>query len=219
MIWCSGCSTSTIHVYARHLNTQEIDQVSKIFERVGYQVITNDLHFPENINSSAIIYSPFFEDPEAIDKILVLLEDNGWKITSASSLFAGNHWYRKNDVAILLIPDRLLSDGLFDLKNIAGAYDSNHCSTGAKLILDTDNTYEFTVEDDSGDEGYAKGSWKFTQYPYVELRSTNRSYYFYFSVEHDIISDNIGKVEITELLPENEYYFLPGCSFIRGIRT
>lgn len=61
----SGCSsTSTVHIFAKHLSEDELNKVQTTLKKNEYEVTVNHYDFPDSVKSSAIIYSPMHSDPE-----------------------------------------------------------------------------------------------------------------------------------------------------------
>ncbi|SNY43798.1 hypothetical protein SAMN06297280_0647 [Arsukibacterium tuosuense] len=215
-----ACSSTEIHLYSRYLTDDEVKRVTKKLEEANFKVIPNDLLFPETITHSSLIYSPFIRHDSAVGGLIGVLNEIGWSVQNASSLVSGNHWYSKNNVALLLLPDGFNpQEGLLS-QDIAHLYASRNCNTDIGLQLNKNNTYRLTFNTEDGDNNtQLNGRWRITGFPYIELKSNDEAWWFYFKIEQRIETDQIGSIEIVELLPVTEYELFPNCSFVYGVRN
>jgi len=219
----SACSSTKVHLYTRYLSVQEAEKVTEDLEELGFEIVSNSLAFPDGIEQSTLLYSPFVEGENSIEVLLNSLEASGWTISSIQPLFAGNHYYTKNSVGLLLLPDGgMLSDKVTS-QDIANEYESKKCRQSMKLKLNSDGSYQFNYltkknGEAKGETEQLTGTWQITSYPYIELTSQNKLWRFYYQVEKSIVADVVGKTDITELKPLDDHYTLPKCNFIYGVR-
>jgi len=92
----SACASTQIHLYRRYLSDQETISISAAIEQQGFDVITNTLAFPDEIQQSTLLYSPFIEKEDGVNVLLSSLESLGWEIPTVQALFTGNHFYTKD---------------------------------------------------------------------------------------------------------------------------
>ena len=100
-----ACSATKVHLYTRYLSAQETEGITKNLEGIGFDVIANTLVFPNEIQQSTLLYSPFVEGEDSLNVLIDTLDKMGWVIANVQPLFAGNHYYTKNSVGLLLLPD------------------------------------------------------------------------------------------------------------------
>jgi len=214
-----ACSSTKVHLYTRYLTDSEIKEISKELENADFDVIRNNLKFPDTIHESTLLYSPFIQDEDSLETITSTLTKLGWVITSVHSLVSGNHWYKKDSVGLFLLPEGGKQNDKIARQDLANVYESINCSTAVKVYLNSDQTYEFVfAEKDEEQTDHLTGTWKMRSSPYIELTSNNKMWWFYFNIEKKLETDKVSKIEIVELHPEDKYNFFPSCSFAYGIR-
>ena len=209
-----ACSSTKVHLYTRYLTEPEVEKIISKLEGSNFDVIPNKLSFPDTVYESTLLYSPFIQGEERLQSILNSLSELGWAVPSVHFLVSGNHWYQKDSVGLFLIPEGLKQKDKIAPQDLANTYESRNCSTSAKIILNTDQTYQLIFAKKSMQTDHLTGTWKMRSYPYIELTSNNEMWWFYFKIE----TDKVSKIEIVELHPEDKYKFFPNCSFVYGIR-
>jgi hypothetical protein len=215
-----ACSSTKVHLYTRYLSAEETQGVTQDLEALGFDVIANTLVFPDDIEQSTLLYSPFVEGENSINILTDSLYKSGWVVSSVKPLFSGNHYYTKNSVGLLLLPDGLVKNDQVTTQDLANEYVSKKCQSSIKLRLNSDATYQFLYSNNTYNENeQLKGNWQITSYPYIELISLNKAWRFYYEVYKSIESDVVGKIEVIELKPVDEQYTLPECSYVYGIRA
>lgn len=218
-VMLAGCSATEVHLYTRYLSEADIDKVTTTLEQANYKVTTNTHAFPDTVNQSTILYSPFIKDETHLQGLIGSLSDNGWVIPNVEMLKSGNHWYSKDNVGLFLLPDGVKPKDKVTTRDLASKYQSRNCDTLVALELNEDNTYELSYTNKAVTHSdHLKGSWKMRSYPYIELTSLNRQWWFYFEIEQKIETDKISEVSIIEFKPLNQYTSFPGCSFASGVR-
>jgi hypothetical protein len=194
--------------------------VTRDLEALGFDVIANTLVFPDDVEQSRLLYSPFVEGENSINVLIDSLDKSGWVVASVKPLFSGNHYYAQNSVGLLLLPDGVVKNDQVTTQDLANEYVSKKCQRSIKLRLNSDATYQFLYSNNTYNENeQLKGKWQITSYPYIELISLNKAWRFYYEVQKSIESDVVGKIEIIELKPVDEQYTLPECSYVYGIRA
>lgn len=214
-----GCSSTKVHLYTRYLSAQETEIITKNLAGNGFNVIPNTLVFPDDIQQSTLLYSPFVQGEDSVNILIETLADIGWVIPYVQPLFAGNHYYTKNSVGLLLVPDGGMQSDKVTSQDVANEYEGKTCDTAIKLRLNSDGTYQFSLPDKvQSQTEQLEGTWQITSYPYIELTSSNKGWRFYYEIQKSTKTDVVGKIEFIELKPIDDHYMLPNCSFVIGLR-
>ena len=100
-----ACSSTQVHLYTRYLSDTEIEKISLKLDESNFKVVTNTHSFPEEIQQSTLLYSPFIKGEKTLDVLINSLSDMGWAISNVEALVSGNHWYSKNSVGLFLLPE------------------------------------------------------------------------------------------------------------------
>ena len=215
-----GCSSSKVHLYSRYLSDAEIKRVSEEVEKLGFDVVTNTLSFPETINQSTLVYSPFINDDKNLDSLVNLLSQLDWPISNSELLVNGNHWFKKDSVGLFLLPEGIKQNDTIPTQDLVNEYEARGCDIPVKIKLYRDNTYQLIFATKSSDRiDHLEGTWKLRSYPYLELTSFNERWWFYFEIEQKTEVDKVSEIEIIELKPIDKYDFIPNCSFAYGQRS
>ncbi len=215
----SACSSTKVHLYTRYLSVQEADKVTEELEGVDFEIVSNSLAFPDGIEQSTLIYSPFVQGENTVNVLIDSLDKAGWVISSVKPIFSGNHYYTKNSIGLLLLPDGMMQSDKVTNQDIANEYESKACEPSIKLRLNSDASYQFLYSNAVPPQTeQLTGTWQITSYPYIELISSNKEWRFYYEIQNHIEVDVVGKVGITELKPVDDHYKLPKCSFVHGVR-
>ncbi|WP_057830464.1 hypothetical protein [Colwellia sp. TT2012] len=214
-----ACSASKVHLYTRYLSAQETEGITKNLEAHGFDVIANTLVFPDDVQQSTLLYSPFVEGENRVNVLIATLDKMGWTIANVQLLFAGNHYYTKNSVGLLLLPDGVRQSDKVTQQDLVNEYESKGCDTWIKLSLNSDASYQFLYLNKTDHQSeQLTGRWQITSYPYIELTSSNKMWRFYYEIQKSTITDVVGKIELIELKPVDEHYTWPKCSFVYGLR-
>jgi len=99
-----ACASKEVHLYRRYLSAPEIEKISSKLDESNVKVVTNTLTFPETINQSTLLYSPFIKGEKTLDILIESLSDLGWTVPNVEALVLGNHWYSKGSVGLFLLP-------------------------------------------------------------------------------------------------------------------
>ncbi|XPF94889.1 hypothetical protein ACM9HF_02435 [Colwellia sp. RE-S-Sl-9] len=214
-----ACSSTEVHLYTRYLSDIEIEKISLKLDQSNFNVVTNNLSFPETIHQSTLLYSPFIKGDKTLDTLINSLSEIGWTIPSVEALVSGNHWYSKNSVGLFLLPEGIKQKDKIANQDLANDYESRNCDTLVSLRINKDNTYLLTFANKTHERtDHLKGHWKIRSYPYIEFTSFNERWWFYFEIEQKVESDKVSKINIIELKPVDRYPFFPNCSFANGVR-
>ena len=218
-----SCSSTKVHLYTRYLSVVDTEAVTKNLEEVGFDVIANTLVFPDGIEQSTLLYSPFVEGENTLNILIDTLANIGWLVPNVQPIFAGNHYYTKNSVGLLLLPDGGRQSDKVTRQDLVNEYESENCQASMTLRLNSDASYQFLYLNKASAQSRKSeqltGSWQITSYPYIELTSLNKMWRFYYEIQKDIETDVVGKIEIIELKPVDDHYTLPKCSFLYGLRV
>lgn len=216
-IW--SCASTKVHLYTRYLSTEETENITNNLEERGFNVITNTLVFPDDIQQSTLLYSPFVEGENSLNILIESLATIGWDMPNVQPIFAGNHYYTKNSVGLLLLPDGGRQSDKMLRQDLANAYESKQCDASIQLKLNNDDSYQFLYPDKTDRQTeQLTGTWQITSYPYIELTSLNKIWRFYYEVQKNTITDVVGKIAVIELKPLDDHYTLPKCGFVYGLR-
>jgi len=212
-----------VHLYSRYLSPTQVNAVTSKLNELGFKVETNTLAFPDTVKQSTLVYSPFIESEQRLNSLIGDVEKLGWTLSRPQILMEGNHWYTKNNVGLFLLPEGARKKDSIAAQDLAHEYQTRQCAFTASIKLNRDSSYELSFSTSfkkliNTRADFIKGQWKITAYPYLELKSINNEWLFYFKINTKKIVDNIGKVNIIELIPEDNYTALPKCNYAYGIR-
>ena len=214
-----SCSSTKVHLYSRYLSEPEIEKITKNLEAHNFDVVVNTLDFPSDIQQSTLLYSPFVQGEGRVNVLIDSLDKTGWVIPNVQPLFSGNHYYTKNSVGLLLLPDGVMQSDSIAAQALVNNYKSQGCDMEVELTLRKNGNYLLKYSEKIYSQtDHLTGHWKVTSYPYAELSSDNKEWYFYFEIQNKTGVDVVGKIDITELKPVEKYYLLPNCSFVYGVR-
>ncbi|MEG3765360.1 hypothetical protein [Alteromonas sp. 14N.309.X.WAT.G.H12] len=217
-----GCSSQpTVFVYAKYLDNQQREDVTRTFEQSGkYQVELNEFDFPTSVTTNTLLYSLLLRDPDTIDAAADLSASAGFPIQRTQGLTQGNNWYTKNSMALFLLPAHLGSQAPFFVQDLVHDYLADNCDVAQSLTLAKDGTFslQFATPNHGATKESVHGTWKYRQYPFVELQSRDSPYAdFYFEIEQFRGADKVSEIDYLKLqllngsLPE-------GCAFLIGTR-
>jgi hypothetical protein len=147
IIWLiSACASTKVHLYTRYLSDNETEVVTKKLQGLGFGVISNNLVFPKNIEQSTLVYSPFVEGEDTINRLITSMAEQGWPIPSVQPIFAGNHYYTKNSLGLLLLPQGAKRHDQVHPQDMVNEYQSKDCNISLKLTLHNDASYQFSYQ-------------------------------------------------------------------------
>ncbi|PKH88094.1 hypothetical protein [Colwellia sp. Bg11-28] len=214
-----SCSSTKVHLYTRYLSEQQTGKITKILEEHDFEVIANTLSFPDDVQQSTLLYSPFVKGEDNLNILIDSLENLGWRLPIVKPLFAGNHYYTKNSVGLLLLPDGLKQSDKLLSQDLVNDYEAEKCEISVKLRLNRDETYQLSYSDvPFSQPEHLTGKWHIPSYPYIKLVSANKMWSFYFEIQKKTDIDLVSKVEIIELKPVDKHHVFPYCSFTYGVR-
>lgn len=218
-----SCSNTKVHLYSQYLNKQEVETISERLSSQNLTVVPNTLKLPNDINESTLLYSPLVENREVIELINTSLSELGWQINDVKPLVAGNHYYTKNSIALMLIPEGSVNIEKQQKLDVINTYNSQQCKNkkdqDIKLQLNADNSYQLIDTPTSKHTAHLTGTWQITGYPYIRLTASNNKWHHYFQIVKDEQSDQISKITTTTLKPLRQHHIYPKCHFIFGIRN
>ena len=212
----TGCAQAPkVHVYARYLNDDQIQTLSQQLRDADFQVEVNSHRFPDAIQGSSIVYSPLLRDPNQAERLRQLVEILGWEVDTIQPFSSGNHWFKKNNLGLFLVPDSVTNVGK-SARDIASRYKSHECEQRQILELIVDGHYRLT--DLSNGELIGEGQWRMRQYPYVELTSSYGYWSHYFVIAESLEQDQVSEINMTTLSPVQRYPDFTSCQFAIGVR-
>ena len=222
-ILLAGCASKpTVYVYAKYLSESQKKEVKEAFEESEqYQIILNDFDMPASISENTLLYSLLLRDPEFIALAEALSVEAGFPIKRTQGMTEGNHWYTKNSLALFLLPENNGSNLVLFKQDLINRYEGKQCENVTALNLESDGTFLLDVQPQSGGylEDSVKGTWKYRQYPFVELQKAGLTYAeYYFEIQPFTGSDVVGEIDYVELVSLNAGSLPGGCSFIVGTR-
>ncbi|NMP17085.1 hypothetical protein [Thalassotalea sp. Y01] len=211
-----GCSSApTIHLNKLYLDEKSAKSIQSKLEKEGFNVEVNRHEYPADINSTSIVYSPFVNDSEIVDKVQNALSELDIEVNNVNSLVSSNHWYTKNTLGLFVVPKGITANSGTNTIDLAKVYRSSECETDIEINLKPNGTFSY-VED--GNEKL-KGVWSITGYPYILLEKKFPFLNYYFEVKKSETSDQIGKINITLLKPVSDNKLIEKCSVIYGVRV
>ncbi|MBC3766035.1 hypothetical protein [Neptunicella marina] len=219
LLLISACSTTKVVLNQRYISQQQSAAIVQKLESAGYEVVTNDYAFPQTITQSTLLYSLSMQDQQAVFNVQALLSELGWPVDQLQPLNAGNQWYSVNSLGVYLLPDNVDVLKKEQGVDLPGEYKTEHCEKSGKLTLKQNKQYKLTLSGDMSKEQRQSlsGTWRITDFPYVELRSDNREWFLYFEVAQQLREDQLGKIAVTAIKPVEDYWF-KGCQFVSGQR-
>ena len=215
-----ACSNTKVHLYTRYLSENEIEKISTILAHNNFKVVSNTLAFPDKTHQSTLLYSPFIQNVQSLDILSNALSTVGWPISSVQSLVMGNHWYKNDSIALLLVPEGLKTNDRIAVQDLINVYQSTNCHTSVSIRLNKDHSHQLFFEKNMDIRtDHLTGNWQVRSYPYIELTSFNERWRFYFEIEQKLLTDNVSAIALIELKPIDTYHYFPNCSFEYGIRV
>ncbi len=209
-----------MHLYKRYLSDEQAQRITQKLEALDYNVKANVLVFPDEIQKSTIVYSPFIDGEKNLDSFIAEIGQLGWPDVELQALFKGNHWYSKNSIGLFLIPEGVKQTDKMHSQDLVNQYNSEQCEVSAQLFLKRDQTYQLLYTKDPNTlTEHKTGTWTLTGYPYIELTSSNGDWRFYFEIHQSNISDVVGKVDLLQLKPLSSHHVYPNCVFSFGVRS
>lgn len=221
-VMLSGCTSKpTVYVYAKYLNDSQVTAVKNTFEQSQkYRVEINDFDFPTDLTQNTLLYSLLIQDPANIDLAYDLAKNAGFPIQQTEALTQGNHWYTKDSVALFLFPEGEHAHGVIFKRDLANKYIGRECGESASLTLKQDATFSITTSGGQERAEHPKfGIWKYRQYPYLELKTTDSVHSnAYFEIKQFKGADKVSEIDYVKLVAVNSGLLPAGCSFIVGTR-
>ncbi|WP_438864604.1 hypothetical protein [Neptunicella sp.] len=215
----SACSATRVIVNQRYLSDDQTSQIVSTLNEAGFDVLTNDYEFPAAIQQSTLMYALVLNDPNTIDEVQLRLATLGWNINSVQPLVTGNQWFSNNSLGLFLIPDNINRQQRDQVSSLLRQFHTDDCTPTGSIKLTADQHYQMSFDQPLSAEQQASltGIWRVTEYPYIELRSQDRQWWFYLVVEQQTRADSIGRIKVTSITPVEDYFF-GGCTFSAGVR-
>ncbi|QJR80112.1 hypothetical protein CA267_004620 [Alteromonas pelagimontana] len=154
-----------------------------------------------------------------INQVEQIAAEAGMSIHRAQAMTAGNHWYNKDSLAIFLLPDNPAGASDIFRQDLIHNFIGENCS-GLSLRLMENGNYDFVGKDSSLlGTGPLNGTWKYRQYPYLELKKQGSQYAdHYFEISRFTDRDKVSEIVFIKLSPMNVDDFADNCVFLYGLR-
>lgn len=211
-----------MHLYAKYLTDKEVEEIREHLKLNGLVVDVNQHDLPSSVNSSTLLYSPLIKNRDAVNKTQAVVEVLGWSNLAVEALVADNHWYSKNNLALMLLPKTAESRSDISLlaRDMSRIYKSENCQVELTLNLAPDGRYSLDYSHVANvvKKPYQKGFWRVRQLPYLEMVSDDKEWWLYFEIINKTITDKVSEVDLTELVPVSDYIFPAGCTLLYGQR-
>lgn len=209
-----------MHLNTRYLSDTEQKKLVLAIRNADLTVKTNSYDFPTSIHQTTVLYSPLIKDKQAVDKLTRVLNQLGWEVPGIQPFVANNQWFTKNSLGLFLLPEGIEQGRLKASRDISRRYTALNCGNLLSLKLKTNGEYQFVFDsNENGEHRYAKGLWKVTQFPFIELVTKDNVWWFYFEVLQYREVDQIGEIEVTRLVPVNNYFGAQNCRIEFGLRA
>jgi hypothetical protein len=148
----TACSSKTqLHLYAKYLSDEQTSQVINKLDKATFDVVINQLDFPNSVNDNAIVYAPSSNSRKRLENLMVSLSALGFDVSNASLIAANNHSFTENNVGMFLLPDGVKIEHKpegsnqyqFPMVNEYGAID---CQNTTTLYLKEPNAFYIEVD-------------------------------------------------------------------------
>lgn len=218
LVLLAGCTNTKVHLYTKYLSEEEVQVVTKELESKRFSVIKNTLSIPNGVSESSVIYSPFLINMEHLDSALDALSKLGWTGIRLENFVKGNHWYGKNNFGLILLPEGIIRSEVKIVDELSQRYVGTDCDAQIEIELHSNSNYKIKYKD--GSKMITKnGSWKVSGYPYLELSNGDGLLPMYLQAVKRTEQDIIGKVNIVEIKPIQNYQIFSNCKFSHGVRS
>lgn len=209
----SGCSsTPNIYLNERYLTETDITSVRSMLSEQGLSVEVVDIPFPNNVDTSTLMYSPLLSAETTLDTVLKTLEQEGYSSVTVIPLKQGNHLYKQNSVGLYLLPPGIKSLAASE-QSYAHRYHAEGCPNEPSLALKRDKTF---IYESKGNQ--LVGRWEVPDMPYLRLYSKQPYINFYYRVSNETRSDKLGDVDIVSLTPMSDSSNIAACQMVYGVR-
>lgn len=212
-LFLMSCSTVTVHMNTRYIDTETQTQLADSLERVGFNVETNQLPFPDSVSHTSLIYSPLLRQPDAIDLLATVLKENQFNLHSSAILVESNQWFTKNNIGLFPVPYDVDVQAGKNEVDLVDVYQASDCQTKGMLQLSTNGRFTLTLTNTQPKQG----NWQLTQFPYVAM-TTDDLYHYAAEIKRYDIVDKVGPIQITKIEMLDSYKSLNQCNFESGTR-
>ena len=222
-IGCSllfGCvSQPTVYVYGKYLQPDSRHALVEKLEKKSLNVKVNTFDFPASVTTNTLLYSLMLNDASLIDYVDAQVASSGYQINRTQGLTEGNHWYTKNSVALFLFPSDSDEQHFIFRADLTGKFISRGCQGITALELRNDGSFVFSGQpDESVTKAALTGTWRYRQYPYVELKSSDVDVAeHYFEISRFSERDQISDISFINLNVLSSYLMPAGCQFRLGL--
>lgn len=215
IVCCTACSSTTVHLYAKYLTADETQRLVKGLSD-SFNVQVNTLDIPNNIEQSTMIYSPLMANKKDVDGLETTLAQLNWPEVDKVTLFQSNHWYTKNTIGVMLLPEKYSGNKARLTAKLAQQFNGEQCKLGTTLVLNDNGQYQ--VFNEQSLTAIYEGTWRYQQPPYLELSSDDPVWWRYFEVQEQVVQDIVGELDMIALIALDKYQLLGSCNFSAGVR-
>jgi len=179
LLFVISCSSKTqVHLYAKHLSTEQADTIVKQLDESIFSVVVNQENFPNSINDNAIVYAPSANSPQRLTRLMDVISASGFTVSNASLIMANNHSFTENNVGVFLVPSGVevehFQTSFIEKLPTVNEYGAVDCEHGTTLFLKSND--QFMIEIDIWDQAkqdylsqYIEGSWRLINNKLLEL--------------------------------------------------
>lgn len=217
-IFSVSCSSTRIHLNTRYMTEQQAAQITGVLNDAGFEVLPNTFRYPVSIYQSTLLYSPLVQDKNAVNKIVSTLADINWSVPAIRLFMANNHMFKKDSIGLFLLPEGIAPPSRTAMQDLANRYTSKQTSHNLTLVFGETGDYTIERQSKNDREIQFKGKWRVKGYPYLELSTEDKEWFYYFEVQKYTDTDKIGDIDVIELVPLDTYPFCPDCRFVFGLR-
>ena len=217
----SGCTSKTdVHLYGRYLSEEQTQNISQQLTESGFDVVVNKLQFPTSITRPTILYSPMVKNAQQIYLVVDVLAQENVPAPAISPLVSGNHWYKKDSIALFLFPEGESSLDAILVQDLMQTFNTRNCDLDLTLAFNKNGSYVLSGKNwDVEQKTFSTGEWLYRQYPYIELRpDLSKEQIRYFEIKQYNEADKVSDIQIIELMPVQSHQLSGDCSFVFGTR-
>lgn len=134
-----------MHLYSNYLPTDERKNLIESLEKRDFNVVVNIFDFPSQVKGTHILYSLMLRDSNSIEWPLEAELENGYEVERVSSLNLGNHWYRKDSLALFVLPSAMVNVDYTVHSDLVNTHESDNCQQKFQLRLKEDGRYSIVA--------------------------------------------------------------------------
>ncbi len=215
----AACSSPTVYLYAKHLTPKEQTKITNALKNKGYNVEINQLKFPQNINSTSILYSPMLSKQgyESLNQLISLAESLDIPVISTELMRSGNHSVSSDGFAFFVVPDSI------DLEKARMAlfegqvFKAENCESHLNITIREDNEIQLSAGSLNSNDGDVLGFYEIRgNGEFLAFTPEPRGRIMHFEIHRGQQIEKVGLVQTTRLSPMSDYKHLKNCQFVYG---